>query len=304
MVPEVTFGLPDGREISVGPGAVIGRARVSDIWLDDGRISEMHAYVSLRGGELVLLSLRGRIRCDERAVSRVELRSGQTLELAPGVALRVTGVTRPAHVLALESLDFARQVLLGVTSLVLRPAPHLVVGAIVDADALFWSDGTTWRVRVGAGTVRQLRVGDEIELSGFTLRTVAVPTAGGAIPETSPAFTVGSPASERLRLVSRGESVQLWRGASSEPCALRGLPARIVAELLAFGGPVRWEMLAEELWGKELATVVVRHRLDVALLKTRRLLATAGVRRDLIVSHRNGWIELNLYPGDVADDEA
>ena len=50
--------LPDGRDVEVGPGDLIGRTPSAAAVIDDPRIAEAHAFVSLRHGELHLLSLR------------------------------------------------------------------------------------------------------------------------------------------------------------------------------------------------------------------------------------------------------
>ncbi len=50
--------------------------------LDDPRISEAHALLSLRGGALHLLSLRRMIAVDGKPVSGVELRRGLVVALA------------------------------------------------------------------------------------------------------------------------------------------------------------------------------------------------------------------------------
>jgi DNA-binding winged helix-turn-helix (wHTH) protein len=85
---------------------------------------------------------------------------------------------------------------------------------------------------------------------------------------------------------------------------LSGILARLVAELLAFGGPVRWDMLCRALWGgaADVDDAVLRHRLDVTLQKLRKRFEAAGIRRDLIVSHGTGQLELVLLPGDAAED--
>jgi hypothetical protein len=299
MLPEVRLRLPDGLEVTAGPGAVIGRTHTADVRIDDGRVSEVHAYVSLRGAQLVLMALRGRVRCGERDVPRLELAAGQQIELAPGLVLDVVDVRLPDVVLALEAPGMTRQVLLGVTSIVARPAPHLVAGTTSDAAALVWSDGVAWRIRIGTQRPRALRAGDEPVIEDVRFRAVAQEVGRVGVGETSPA-TPG----QRLRIVSLFDSVQLWRDGATSPCLLRGGPARLVAELLALGGPVRWETLARSLWTDDADASTLRHRLDITVAKARRLLADAGLRRDLITAHRNGWLELVIYPGDVADDRA
>lgn len=299
MLPEVRLRLPDGQIVGAAPGAVIGRSYTADVRIDDGRVSEIHAYVSLRASQLVLLALRGRIRCEQRDTSRLELALGQRIELAPEVALDVVAIELPAEVLGLEADGVARQVLFGVTSVMTRPTPHLVAGYVAEAGALVWSDGLAWRVRPTGQRVRPLRAGDVLTVDGVAFRAVAVAGAGAAMVETVP--RVGG---DRLRIVSLFDSVQVWREGAAAPCLLTGRPARLVAELLALGGPVRWEALAKDLWNDDADVATLRHRLDITLLKTRRLLVAAGLRRDLVTSHRNGWLELLLYPGDVADDRS
>ena len=299
MLPEVRLRLPDGQIVGAAPGAVIGRSYTADVRIDDGRVSEVHAYVSLRASQLVLLALRGRIRCEQRDTSRLELALGQRIELAPEVAIDVVAIELPAEVLGLEADGVARQVLFGVTSVMTRPTPHLVSGYVAEAGALVWSDGLAWRVRPAGQRVRPLRAGDVLTVDGVAFRAVAVAGAGAAMVETVP--RVGG---DRLRIVSLFDSVQVWREGAAAPCLLTGRPARLVAELLALGGPVRWEALAQDLWTDGADVATLRHRLDITLLKTRRLLVAAGLRRDLVTSHRNGWLELLLYPGDVADDRS
>jgi hypothetical protein len=299
VLPEVRFRLPDDQIAAAAPGALIGRSYTADVRIDDGRVSEIHAYVSLRASQLVILALRGRVRCDGRDAPRLELRVGQEIELAQGVTIGVAALHLPETVLALEGDGVARQVLFGVTSVVMKPSPHLVTGYVADAAALVWSDGLAWRARITGQRVRPLRAGDVLTVDGVSFRALAVAGAGADAVETVPRA-----GGDRLRIVSLFDSVQIWREGANEPCLLKGQPARLVAELLALGGPVRWEVLAEDLWNDGADSGTLRHRLDITLMKTRRLLTAAGVRRDLVTSHRNGWIELLLFPGDVADDRA
>ena len=122
LLPEVRLRLPDDQIVAAGPGALIGRSHTADVRIDDGRVSEVHAYVSLRANQLVLLALRGRIRCGQRDMPRLELAAGQRIELAPEVAIDVLDVVLPDRVLALEADGMSRQVLLGVTSVLTRPS--------------------------------------------------------------------------------------------------------------------------------------------------------------------------------------
>lgn len=300
MLASVQLRLPDGATVTAGPGAVVGRAFTADVRIDDGRVSEAHAMISLRGGELVLFALRGRVRVDGRDVTRVTLTAGLHVELAPTVMLAVDHVELPDAVLALEGDGVPRQTLVGTTSVLLAPSLHLVTGVHEKAAAVVWSDGLRWRVRIGEGPVRTLKVGDVVTVAGKALRAVEEPVAKVGVPDTAPRSTLGG----RLRIVSLFDSVQLWREGEPAPCLLKGQQARLFAELLSVGGPLRWELLARQLWPSDTDVEPLRHRLDVTLAKLRQRLVAAGIRRDLVTSHRNGQLEVLLYPGDQADDRS
>jgi hypothetical protein len=300
MLASVRLRLPDGGTVTVGPGAVVGRAFTADVRLDDGRVSEAHAMISLRGGELLLFALRGRVRVDGRDVTRVALTPGLAVELASGVLLTVEHVELPDAVLALEGAGVPRQTLVGTTSVLGAPGLHLVTGVHEEALAVVWSDGVRWRVRVGEGPARTLKAGDVLTVAGASLRAVEEPVAQLGVPDTAPRSTLGG----RLRIVSLFDSVQLWREGEPTPCLLKGQQARLFAELLSVGGPLRWDALARQLWPTDTDLEPLRHRLDVTLAKLRQRLVAAGIRRDLVTSHRNGQLEVLLYPGDQADDRS
>lgn len=293
----VKLSLPTGETCTVGPGAIVGRSFAADVHLEDGRVSEAHALISLRGGEFVLFALRGRVRVEGRDVPRVTLERGLEVELARGVALRVLELELPTEMLALEGPGVPRQVLTGVVSVCTSPTLHIVGGVRADAAALIFSDGLAWFARTGEGKARRVRAGDTLEAGGATLRFVSQARQAVGTPETGPASALGG-----LRLVSQGASVHLWPPGASSPCVVSGQPALVLAALLGSGKPMRWESLAERLWEGDEPDEVVRHRLDVVLGKLRRRLEEAGVRRDLVTSHHNGFLELVLYPGDQAHD--
>jgi hypothetical protein len=191
-----------------------------------------------------------------------------------------------------------RQVLLGTTSVLTTPALHLVSGVQDKAAAVVWSDGVRWRVRVGQGAVKTLKAGDGLTLGGVTLRAVEEPLKQVGLADTAPRSTLGG----CLRIVSNFDTVQLWREGQPTPCLLKGQQARLFAELLSVAGPLRWELLAKQLWPSDSELEPLRHRLDVTLAKLRQRLVAAGIRRDLVTSHRNGQLEVLLYPGDQAED--
>ncbi len=293
----IELQLPSGERTTVGPGAIIGRSFAADVQLEDGRVSEAHALISLRGSELVLFALRGRVRVEGRDVPRVTLIEGLRVELARGVELSVTRLQLPDEVLAVEGDGVPRQVLTSVVSVCTAPQLHLVQGVRAEAEALIFSDGLSWFLRRGASAPKRLRPGERTNFGGIELRFVALALTGVATPETGPATTQGM-----LRLVSQHASVQVWTSGAPTPCVVSGQPALVLSTLLSQGKPVRWEALAATLWQGEEPDEVVRHRLDVVLGKLRKRLDDAGVRRDLVTAHHNGFLELVLYPGDQAHD--
>lgn len=298
----VDLRLPDGSLRRAGPGGVLGRSFSADVRFVDGRISEAHAMVSLRGSELVLFALRGRLRVVERDVPKVTLAPGVVITLAPGIDVVVAAVQVPGAVLAIEGGGVPRQVLLGVTSILRGPPLHLGAGVHPEALALVFSDGLDWFVRVADDVVaRPVKAGETLALDGVdgaVLRFVEVETGAAAVADTVPMPLSGH---TRLRVVSHFETIQIWRDDDATPITFAGVAARVLAELLAFGGPTRWELVARAVWGDDDAGVL-RHRLDVTLQKIRRRLDEGGVRRDLVRAWRDGHLELFLHPGDQADD--
>lgn len=295
----VTLRLPGGGLQSVGPGALIGRSYAAEVRLDDGRISEAHAFLSLRGGQFVLFALRGRLRVHGRDVMRVNLEVGQRLELARGVALEVVGLVAPRRTLAVSGPGLEPQVLSEVCSLYLEPEPHFAPGHHDDAAAVLFSDGLTWTLRSEGGAQREVAAGDTVLLSGYPLDFVERSLGPAEVAETAPLVPGGA-----VRLVSHFDSVHLLDESGAAICVLTGLPARLMAELLAYGGPVDWRTLARDLWSPGDSDSVLRNRLDVTLAKLRRLLKASGVQRELVVAHRTGLLELLLYPGDKTEDRA
>lgn len=296
MRASVLFRLPDGGRVRLGHGDLIGRLWSAALHLDDARVSEAHALVSLRGGDLVLLALRGRFAVGSQPLTEVVLKAGQSLLLARGLSLHVEAVVLPDHVLALEAEGLPRQLLSGVVALYAGDPPRLHRGHRPDADALLWDTGAGWRAQVGAHPPVAVVVGTTLLVAGRPFRAVAMPVERAGAAQTVVKGGVQAP----LRIVSYFDTVHLH--VEGQPAVqLRGQAARIVAELVSCGAPVSWQALARVLW-PDLDAGSLRRRWDVAVSKLRSRLRANGIRPDLISASGDGLFELLLYERDEVED--
>jgi len=293
----VRFTTPLGTTAELGHGDLVGRLPAAALCIDDPRVSEAHALVSLRRGELHLLALRRMVAVAGKPVTEVRLKAGLVVELAEGVALTVERVTTPERVLALVGPGLGQRVL-GQVASVSDGDPPVVAGKFVPgAGAHLWSVGGEWHLRVGDAPVRVVAAGDAFRVGKSELRLTAV-----AIAQAGPASTqleggVGEP----LRIVAHYDSAEVHRP-GRPAVTVGGVGARILGELIAFGGPVSWETCAREIWADDVTAVELRHRWDVALGRLRSRLREAGVRADLIRSDRSGQLQLVLGERDIVED--
>jgi hypothetical protein len=290
------FLLPDGSSVELGHGDVIGRLWSAALQLNDARISEAHALISLRGDALMLLALRGRLAVAGKQSSSVTLVPGLQVHLARDLALQVAEVELPTRVLALEGDGLPRQVLNGVCSLRTNPRPELVPRYQSGAAAHIWSDGDQWRVRTPEGEL-EVQPDTTFAVNGRTFRAVAVDLATANATATRVRGTLQAP----LRVVAQYDTVHVLRQ-DEAGLALSGLGARVISELVAFDGPVGWQVLAREIWPDEEDAPALRRKLDVTLARLRKKLRLAGVRTDLVRADGFGHFELFLYDGDHVED--
>lgn len=295
MRARVRLRLDEQHAWDLYPGDVVGRLATAALRLADGRISEAHAMVSLRGRDLKLLALRGRLAVAGAPVPDVVLHPGLEVSLARGLSLMVEYVELPDKVLGIGVIGESVQVLNGVTSLFGGTRPRLVAGWRKDADACVWPDGEGWQVQVGEA-VSPLAGGQRVELDGvaFETRWLAAPS----VAVTEHRGGIQAP----LRIVARFDSVHLIR-TDAPVVRLTGKTARLVSELVACGAPVGWLPLARDLWGSDRDPAVLRKRWDVLLFRLRARLREVGVRTDLIRADGKGQVELVLADGDVVVDE-
>ncbi len=292
----VRVELPDGSTVALGPGDLVGRTSGAALTIDDGRISEAHALVSLRGGELKLLALRGRFAVDGRTVRDVTLAEGQVVELAPGLPLTVLEVELPDQVLALRGDGLPRQVLSGTSSLHLHPEPSLVQRYELGADAHIWNTGAGWTLKVAGADARPIDEGDSFSAGGrtFEVTTLSLAKAGRRATRAGS----GRPP---LTIEARFHSVHI-HSEGALVLSLSGIAARIVSELVTFDGPVDWYVLARQIWREEDERVLLRRRWDVALARLRSKFRSAGLDAGLVAATRTGQVELVVEPTDTIVD--
>lgn len=288
------FRLPDGSSRTLAPGELVGRLGSAALQVDDPRVSEGHAMLSLRGGELWLLALRRRLAVDGKSLAEVRLAVGQRIGLAQGLELVVEEVELPDVVLAIEAPGLPATMLPGVCSLRARPQVVLSARHEPDAPCRIWDGGDGWR-RSDGDAVVPLAAGDAWDVDGvrFTAVTMAV---HGAAP-TRLTGGIDPP----LRIVTAWETAQVQAG-DAPPVLFGGVHARILSELAALAGPAGWEVVAREVWPDEQDTWALRKRWDVNLGRIRGRLRDAGVRTDLVRAVGTGQVELVLRHHDVLED--
>jgi hypothetical protein len=299
MLPCVRLRSPDGRLYELVHGDLIGRLWSAALPLDDGRVSEAHAMVSLREQELKLIALRGAFAVHGQPLSEVALRPGMEVLLARGLSLRVEEVVLPTTVMGLEGPGLPRQILPGVASLLVDPRLRLCSGFVEGGAAWIWGTGDAWSLRLPGEAPRPMRLHEPFEVGGQRLEAVAVPLAAAGQVPTRQLGGIDAP----MHIIASFETVQIHRE-GEEICVIGGVPARIITELVQLGGPVHWSVLAGQLWPDEATSSVVRSRLDVNLSRLRRKLREAQLRSDLVRTDGAGQVELVLSTHDRAEDRS
>ncbi len=278
------------------PGDVIGRGRAASLSIDDGRVSEAHALVSLRGGELKLLALRGRFVLGERPCAETVLSRGQCISLAPGVALEVVEVRLPSLALALRSPHLPRTILMGVCSLETPDSDRLTPGFRRDAAAQIWNQEADWRIRVGNEPARPLDAGDVLDIDGVPLEAVSITLDEAGAKATQ----LDAKTCRALSIVTNHDTVTIERS-DGQLLHLSGISARIVSELAAFDGPASWDVLAGEVWEESYERALLRRKWDVAVARLRKRLRDAGIPPEIVVADGTGNFELVLSSTDRID---
>ena len=293
----VRVRLPHGQTAVLGPGDMIGRLATATLQLDDARISEAHAMVSLRGRDLKLLALRGLFAVEGKPCDELSLRPGLTFELARGVALSVEEVQLPESLLAIEGSGLPRQILIGSCSLVVQPRPQLVPRYQGDADAHLWDNGDSWRIRLAEREPQDFVPGQSWLIRDIPFWAVAVALESVGRNITAMEGAIHPP----LHIVANFDTVHI-HVEGKLVVTLDGISARIVSELIAVKGPASWALIAGQIWADEPNRTGLRRRWDISLARLRRKLRECRVRPDLIRAGGTGQVELLLASGDRVED--
>ena len=301
----VQIRLPDGNVVQLAPGSIIGRLSSAELRFADPNVSEAHALVTLRGRQLKLLALRRWFEVSGKRLSELVLATGQQIRLAPEVTLAVEDVFVAPTVLALDGF--------GPDPVELSAAVHAIVdregalaldvGYAADAHAHVSSTTDGWVVHTATGAVHDLSEGIRFEIAGRTLSVVAIDIDSGSPQSTLHA----APTTPPLRIIARHDTVHIHP--TGHPSAvLTGIGARIISELVAFGAPVPWSMVAHEIWGEAdpkdpNQERLLRQNWDRNMRSLRARLRSVGVRDDLVRPDGHGNTELFLLPDDEIVDE-
>jgi hypothetical protein len=300
MGARVSFSDGAGGVWELGPGDMIGRASTASLRLNDPRVSEAHALVSLRGSSLRLLALRGRFAVRGQVVTEAELQPGLSVEFASGLALEVTALSLPGEVLALELPNGERLVPPKVASLTLEAhGLTLTSGADPSALATVWSDEDALWVRRPGVPDEPLAPGDQFEIAGLCVSVRSVALTRSAVDATNAAGPLERP----LHLTLGPESVAVRAGTETTPVTIDGVPARIVHALAASQGASEWRTLAQAIWPVESDPRGLRQKWDAGLARLRKRLVELHIRRDLVRTDGTGRFELLLGPRDTLEGQ-
>jgi len=287
---------PSGDEVWLRPGDLVGRIATARLRISDPRMSEVQAYVSLRGRALVLVALKGMLRGRSGRRAEVPLEDGRTIHLLRELALEVMEVRLPDTVPALVVGEEAPVELSGAVVSV-HPGPRAEVGFDAQAEVHVWAnlDGCWWS-RSGE-PAQPLKTGDTLTVAGGEVELIGLPISDAGVVPTRMTGRIDVP----LRLELRQETVFVHR-AGRATAELGGVSARILCEVARFDAPTPWEWAAREVWGKNLDRDNLRQRWDRNLRTLRRKLRAIGVREDLVRPDWSGNVELVLGPEDMVED--
>ena len=276
---------------------MIGRSEQVALCLDDPRVSEAHAMVSLRGQHLVLLALRGRFRVDGEIVGEVILQPGVDIELYKDFWLQCDDVVLPEVLLGLSIPNVGESLLTKTTSVFIRPdsGAHTIQPGFVDsADVVFWRLGDHWHYRVLGEGAQTLSLESTIDIQGVHIDVVAMHLRHAGIAKTR---QTDRPI---LHLDVTRHCVKIQMSSSPNASMVTGVPGKLLASLAQYQYPQPWEVIADQVWPDDLCSPhSLRRRFDVGLLRLREKLQQLDLPGDLLQMDGSGLISLALEDDDT-----
>lgn len=287
------FQVGDEKTLHVlGAGEQVGRSDLAALCIDDPRISEAHAMVSLRGQGLKLLALRGRFRVDGEPRHEISLAPNVSVELAPSLFLHCIEVLLPNQVLAIEFAHLPRLIPSSTTTLYARPTPRVKHGYDPGGDAILWTVGEHWRIQVMAtGEVIKLDDTHAMDIAGLTLGTCQVPLTEMAYPRTR------APSVTALRIERCGDRVKVWQHDREEqlPVLIAGVPGKICASIIAHDHTAQVQEIIADVWPDDASLEhALRKRFDMGLKRLRIRLEQLGFGPETLVLDGSGTLVLKL----------
>lgn len=262
------------------PTAIIGRLAKADLQLHDPTVSEAHALISLRGGEVRLLALRGGLVVDGVPCREIALRRGQVVEIG-AVTLRVTSVTLPTHELALrqgQRLVRLRDAGWLSEDLTVRPTPQQGAPYLYPTD-----EG--WSARWGTGLDVPLHEGDHVGGAAVVLLALSpiATTLGGGRAATDRRLVLGHLVA---KLEKRGRTIATFTGQKHD-----------MLLVLAQHTSVEWEDAARGVWGGGVMSdrAIATAKWSKAVLRLKAALVECGALD--ILRHDAGryWLDRDRW---------
>lgn len=276
---------------AVGHGEFIGRSGAAALTIDDPRISEAHAMVSLRGRGLEVLALRGKLRVRGNRVYEAKLSANVSLELAPEFFVTCVDIILPEHVLALDFAGLPRVVLTSTLTLYTEPEPRVRRGFDPRSAATIWNMDGQWRIQISSHKLQHLEGGETFELGQNTLSVTRVPVQSAGLEKTM--------RSSPVLMQAHGGSVKVWREQKDEcPIVVSGVPGKIGAVLLEAGGSLNWRVVVGRVWpGDQSTEAALRGRFDAGVRRLRERLVQLGLPPETVRLDGAGSVIL-IPPGD------
>lgn len=302
----VVLRLPDGRQVYVPPGSVIGRLVTSAVPINDPRISEAHVLVTHRGDSMWMISLQPQpIKVlGERSHRSVKLETGQRLSLAEGYVMEVMAVVTPDHLpqaqyrKAGESVWHLLGNLDGHEHYSVMPGPLWAAGPQAGALFRLACGVDSWVLFSPEGDTIPIEDLDIWSAGEWEFRFLWRPVEQAGIAKTMAKghlvldYSIESDENV-VRIIPLEGSLQ------QEPLTFVGQHRLLLLALLREPTPRRWQVLGAEVWDDwgKLDRTARERRWNPAIHRLRKRLAEHALDPDLIYRDEECPGRYGIRPG-------